>query len=145
MSKWGQKESSDFSLGEISTLLGKDAEVRGSIKTHGSMRIDGSVIGELTSTKTVTVGATGNVDGDISAENIIVAGRVKGSLTAKGRIALESTARLEGDVHATRLSITEGANFRGRSNMGDKKTVPFDVETADVSENGNGLVKTSVA
>ncbi len=119
MSKWGNKEDADIPSGEISTLLGKDAEVKGAIKTQGSMRIDGSVEGELASTKTITVGTTGVVQGDITAENIIISGKVIGTLTARSKIILESTARLEGDINASRLAIAEGASFRGRSNTGD--------------------------
>lgn len=119
MSKWGNKDAADLPSGEISTLLGKDAEVKGSIKTQGSMRIDGTVEGELTSTKTITVGSTGTVHGDITAENIIISGKVTGTLAARGRIILESTARLEGDINTSRLAIAEGASFRGRSNTGE--------------------------
>jgi cytoskeletal protein CcmA (bactofilin family) len=118
MKNWGSSNSRDIPATEISTLLGKDAEIRGSMKTQGSIRVDGVIIGELTSTKTVTIGATGSVDGNINAEDIIISGKVKGVLTARGRIALEASAQLDGDVNATRLSIADGAVFRGRSNMG---------------------------
>jgi cytoskeletal protein CcmA (bactofilin family) len=106
--------------GEISTLLGSDAEIHGSITTKGSIRIDGSVVGEISSPDTVTVGSTGSVDGNIEAEHIVLGGRVKGTLAARGRITLESTGRLEGDLLAARLVIVEGAVFCGRSNMGDR-------------------------
>jgi cytoskeletal protein CcmA (bactofilin family) len=118
MSKWGSSNLRSLSSADISTLLSKDAEIRGSIKTQGSIRIDGSVVGDVVSAKTVTVGAGGSVDGNITADEIIVSGRVKGTLTAKQKIALDSTAQLDGDLHATRLTISEGAEFRGTSAMG---------------------------
>ena len=120
MSKRNENGSKRNSTGEISTLLGNDAEIRGSITTKGSIRIDGAVSGEISSPETVTIGATGSVEGNIEAENIVVGGRVKGTLTARGRITLESTGRLEGDLMAGRLVIVEGAAFCGRSNMGEK-------------------------
>jgi cytoskeletal protein CcmA (bactofilin family) len=119
MSKWSNKDTADVPSGEISTLLGKDAEVKGAVKTQGSMRIDGTIEGELTSAKTITIGTSGVVLGDITAENIIISGKVTGTLTARSRIILESTARLEGDINASRLAIAEGASFRGRSNTGE--------------------------
>ena len=118
MAKWGNSTSHDTQTGEISTLLGKDTEIRGSIKTQGSIRLDGIVIGEVTATKTVTIGATGSIEGNIQAEDIILAGKVKGTIMAKGKVLLESSAQLEGDLHAARLSISEGASFKGRSTMG---------------------------
>ncbi|MBU0507516.1 polymer-forming cytoskeletal protein [bacterium] len=118
MSKWSASASRAAIGGDISTLLSKDTEIRGSVKTQGPIRIDGSVIGDLTSAKTITIGATGVVDGNVTGEDVIIAGKVKGTLTARGKIALESTAQIEGDLHTSRLSIAEGAMFRGQSNMG---------------------------
>lgn len=115
MAKWG---SSEIGQSDISTLLSKDTEIRGTIKTQGSIRIDGTVIGDVHSAKTATVGNSGFVEGNVHADEIIVSGKVKGSLIAKGKIALESSAQLDGDINAARLTIAEGAAFRGISNMG---------------------------
>jgi cytoskeletal protein CcmA (bactofilin family) len=118
MSKWSPANLRVVSAADISTLLSRDTEIRGSIRTQGSVRVDGTVCGDLSSAKTVTIGATGLVEGDITAEDVIVAGKVKGSLTARGKISLEGTAQIEGDLNTSRLSIAEGAVFRGLSNMG---------------------------
>ncbi len=123
------------STGEISTLLGNDAEIRGTVTTKGSIRIDGAVVGEISSPETVTIGTTGSVEGNIEAEHIVVAGRVKGTLTARGRITLENTGRLDGDLLAAKLVIVEGAVFCGRSNMGDRlSTLPASSLIASVLE-----------
>lgn len=118
MSKWGNSQSRTSQGADISTLLARDTEIRGSVRTQGPIRVDGSVTGDLTSSKTVTIGANGVVEGNVTGEDIIVAGKVKGTLTARGKIALDSTAQIEGDLHTVRLSIAEGAVFRGQSNMG---------------------------
>jgi cytoskeletal protein CcmA (bactofilin family) len=117
MSKWESSKLRMIHTADISTLLSKDTEIRGAVKTLASIRVDGTVIGDLSSSKTVTVGTTGIVEGNISAEEIIIAGRVKGTLSSRGKISLESTAQIEGDLNTTRLSIAEGAVFRGQSNM----------------------------
>jgi cytoskeletal protein CcmA (bactofilin family) len=118
MGKWGPSNIRSVQVADISTLLSKDTEIRGSVKTQGSIRVDGTIIGDLFSAKTVTIGASGSVEGNITGEDIIVAGKVKGTVTARGRIALETTAQIEGDLNTARLSISEGAVFRGLSNMG---------------------------
>jgi cytoskeletal protein CcmA (bactofilin family) len=118
MSKWSPAKLRVVSAADISTLLSRDTEIRGAIRTQGSIRVDGTVCGDLVSAKTVTIGATGLVEGDVTGEDVIVAGKVKGSLTARGKISLEGTAQIEGDLNTSRLSIAEGAVFRGLSNMG---------------------------
>ena len=118
MSKWSPSNLRTVHTADISTLLSKDTEIRGSVRTQGSIRVDGTVHGDLFSAKTVTIGASGMVEGNINGEDIIVAGKVKGSLSARGKISLEGTAQIEGDLNTGRLSIAEGAVFRGLSNMG---------------------------
>jgi cytoskeletal protein CcmA (bactofilin family) len=118
MSKWSPSNLRANTTADISTLLSKDTEIRGSVKTQGSLRIDGTVHGDVMSVKTITVGSTGTVEGNINGEDIIIAGKVKGTVSARGRIALESSAQIEGDLNTSRLSIAEGAVFRGLSNMG---------------------------
>ena len=118
MRKWSPANLRVVSTADVSTLLSRDTEIRGSIRTQGSIRVDGTVCGDLVSAKTVTIGATGLVEGDVTGEDVIVAGKVKGSLTARGKISLEGSAQIEGDLNTSRLSIAEGAVFRGLSNMG---------------------------
>ena len=124
MTKWGSQDLRGMETGDVSTLLSKDAEFQGTIKIQGSVRVDGTVTGDLISSHTVTVGTTGVIEGNINAEDIIVAGRVKGTLTARGKIMLESSAQFDGDLTATKLSVVEGAVFRGHSNMGAAKSTP---------------------
>jgi cytoskeletal protein CcmA (bactofilin family) len=118
MGKWGPSNIRANATADISTLLSKDAEIHGAVKTQGSLRVDGTVYGDVVSVKTVTIGSTGSVEGNITGEDIIIAGKVKGTISARGRIALESSAQIEGDLNTSRLSIAEGAVFRGLSNMG---------------------------
>ncbi|HEY3295907.1 MAG TPA: polymer-forming cytoskeletal protein [bacterium] len=130
MSKWVPKNLQnlrDTHPGDISTLFGKETEIRGSVKTQGSLRVDGTVHGDITCAKTITIGSTGVVEGNISGEDVIVAGKVKGSLSARGRVSLESSAQIEGDLNTSRLSIAEGAVFRGLSNMGVTVRAPIRV------------------
>jgi cytoskeletal protein CcmA (bactofilin family) len=117
MAKWGTQNLHGLDTDDVSTLLSKDAEFNGTVKIQGSVRVDGTVTGDLVSSHAVTVGATGVIEGNITAEDIIVAGRVKGSLVARGRVLLESSAQFEGDLTATKLAVVEGAVFRGHSNM----------------------------
>ncbi|NUO18001.1 polymer-forming cytoskeletal protein [bacterium] len=132
MAKWTRLTSSDSSSGEMSTLLAKDAEIIGTLKTQGSLRIDGRVKGDVVCAKMVTIGTTGLVDGNIKADSIIVAGRVKGSLVAKQKVHLEASAELEGDLSASKLSIQEGAKVRGHTATDDSK-VPVALPTITLS------------
>lgn len=134
MAKWTRLTSSESFSGEMSTLLAKDAEINGTLRTQGSLRIDGRVIGDLIVAKSVTIGTTGSVEGNIHAESIILAGRVKGSLIAKQKIHLEATAELEGDLTAGKLSIQEGAKIRGHAATDESRVPSSKPIVADLGE-----------
>jgi len=105
--------------GELSTILGPDADFEGRLTVKQSMRIDGKVKGELTSSETITIGSGGSVEGDITAKDVILGGRVIGKLSASGKTVLERSSRLTGDLKTTRLVVEEGAVFNGNSDMSD--------------------------
>ncbi|HEY4816440.1 MAG TPA: polymer-forming cytoskeletal protein, partial [Candidatus Acidoferrum sp.] len=61
----------------------------------------------------VTIGRNGVVAANISAREIVVLGKVRGNLTASDRVDIRSDGSLTGDVVAARISIEDGAFFKG--------------------------------
>jgi cytoskeletal protein CcmA (bactofilin family) len=61
----------------------------------------------------VTVGRNGIVSANITAREIVVLGKVRGNLTASDRVDIRSDGSLTGDVVAARISIEDGAFFKG--------------------------------
>ena len=106
---------------ELNTIIGRESVVNGKLSIQNSLRIEGRVNGEITSTGTVTIGAKGEVEGDIIAVNTIVGGRVKGSIKATEKIILETNSILVGDLQAARLTIDEGAMFEGKCSMTEEE------------------------
>jgi len=103
------------------TIISQGVKLEGKITCAGSMRIDGIILGDVTSQGDVTVGERGNVNGQISGQNITIGGKVVGIINAKEKLALESKSELKGDVFTKILVVEAGARFEGKSNMGDSK------------------------
>ena len=61
----------------------------------------------------MTVGRNGIVAANINAREIVVLGKVRGNLTASDRVDIRSDGSLTGDVVAARISIEDGAFFKG--------------------------------
>ena len=79
-----------------------------------SLYIDGRVEGSINlSGNRVTVGRNGVVSANINAREIVVLGKVRGNLTASDRVDIRSDGSLTGDVVAARISIEDGAFFKG--------------------------------
>jgi cytoskeletal protein CcmA (bactofilin family) len=53
------------------------------------------------------------VEGDIAAVNVELTGSLSGNIRASGRVSLSAEARMKGDIVAARVSIQDGAQFRG--------------------------------
>ncbi|MDP8229303.1 MAG: polymer-forming cytoskeletal protein [Candidatus Electryoneaceae bacterium] len=112
------RKNSSHSGGELSTIIGSDAKLEGSLTVKHSARVDGKVNGTIESSGSITVGPEGIVEGDIIAENVMLGGKVIGQVTAKGRIVIEGSAVLTGNLKTVNLVIQEGATFNGSSDMG---------------------------
>ena len=95
------------------TIIGAEAYFQGTLTAKGSLKIDGRIDGSLADAKTVTIGKTGRIKGDISCEVCNVCGEVRGNVTALERIEAISGARIEGDLRAPRIMIEDGAIFNG--------------------------------
>ncbi|HEY1500618.1 MAG TPA: polymer-forming cytoskeletal protein [Acidobacteriaceae bacterium] len=101
------------SAGEQATI-GKSLVIKGEVSGSESLYIDGKVEGSINlSGNRVTVGRNGQVAANITAREIVVLGKVRGNVTASDRVDIRSEGSLTGDVTAQRISIEDGAFFKG--------------------------------
>jgi cytoskeletal protein CcmA (bactofilin family) len=119
--------------------LGKSLVIKGEVTGSESLYIDGRVEGSINLPgNRVTVGRNGVVSANITAREIVILGKVRGNMTASDRFDIRSEGSLTGDIVAQRVSIEEGAFFKGgieirkpgqKVNGDSKETAP----TAEVS------------
>src|SRR5208283_1307252 len=94
--------------------LGKSLVIKGEVTGSESLYIDGRVEGSINLPgNRVTVGRNGVVSANISAREVVVLGKVRGNLTASDRVDIRGEGSLTGDVVAQRISIEDGAYFKG--------------------------------
>src|SRR5271154_703112 len=94
--------------------LGASLHVKGEITGNEDLAIDGSVEGlvQLEDRK-LTIGATAKVTADVIAREVVVYGNVKGNLRARDRIEIKKDGSVVGDLTTARISIEDGAYFKG--------------------------------
>jgi len=102
-------------------LLGADTTVKGDIESNGDFRIDGTLIGSISSKGKVVVGSTGNVEGEIKCQNADISGKVKANVTVAELLSLKASAKFSGEITTGKLAIEPGAKFSGSCNMGETK------------------------
>jgi len=105
--------SSASATGEQATI-GKSLVVKGELSGSESLYVDGKVEGAINLPgNRVTVGRNGQVAANIMAREIVVLGKVRGNCQASDRVDIRSEGSLTGDVVAARISIEDGAFFKG--------------------------------
>ncbi|HWM85735.1 MAG TPA: polymer-forming cytoskeletal protein [Kofleriaceae bacterium] len=104
-------------VGEINTLLGRGSEFEGKLTFEGTVRIDGTLRGEVFSDDVLIVGEGARVEAEIDVGEIIVQGTVQGNIRAKRSIELLTPGRVKGDLTTPSLQIDKGVIFEGRCFM----------------------------
>ena len=121
--------------GEQATI-GKSLVVKGEVSGSESLYIDGKVEGSINLPgNRVTVGRNGQVAANIMAREVVVLGKVRGNISASDRVDIRSEGSLTGDVAAARISIEDGAYFKGGIDIrkpGDTKGAPAVAEPVAV-------------
>jgi len=92
-------------------------KVTGTIAGAADVQIDGELEGDVRLETQLTVGASGQVRGEIAARAVRIAGKVFGSVRGAERVEVLPSGQLEGDVAAPRVVISEGAFFKGKVEM----------------------------
>lgn len=99
-------------------LIGAGTIIEGEVRANGDLRVDGTIIGSVSSKSKVVVGSTGQVQGDIVCQNADISGAVKGKATVSEMLFLKATAKVNGDILTGKLVVEVGASFTGNCNMG---------------------------
>ena len=118
-------------------FIGSGTYVDGSIEAKGSLRIDGKVKGAVKAADTLTIGAKGEVAGEIHARMAVIGGRVEGDIRVQEKLVLETNSVVVGNLKAKKLVIDDGAIFQGKSDMGASKTIKTSPEPIQFQPGGD--------
>lgn len=105
----------------VTTIVGSDTTVEGTIITKSSVRIDGTLIGGVSAEGVVILTKQGKIHGNIMAENIIVAGVVEGNMQIREKVDVEPSGEIYGDITTKKLLIDEESIFQGNCYMNRDK------------------------
>ena len=103
--------------GKTSSIIGREAEFKGTVIDKGSLRIDGKFEGEIQTEGSIIIGKDSVVQANIKAKSVFIGGKVIGDIDCEEKVELSSTGSLEGKVKASDLTIAEGGFFNGECRM----------------------------
>jgi cytoskeletal protein CcmA (bactofilin family) len=111
------KRNTAKNVSATDTFIGEGTTVEGKISTSASLRIEGTVVGDIECSGDVTIGDKGVVRSIIAARNVFNAGSIEGCVQAKGKLTITSRGRVEGNIKVGSLHVSEGGIFKGECTM----------------------------
>lgn len=102
---------------DVSAFVGKGVEFKGTITYNGTVRIDGTLDGEIHTEGVLLVGEEAVITAKVTAGTIVCKGKITGDIHAREKIKLRAPAIVSGGVKTPMLSIEEGVLFNGTLEM----------------------------
>tara|TARA_Y200000002_G_scaffold370967_1_gene367073 strand:+ start:466 stop:933 length:468 start_codon:yes stop_codon:yes gene_type:complete len=118
--KKNQKVMEDSS--NLSNIISKGSNLKGNLNAHGNIRVEGKVVGNITTRSKLALGSSSVIKGDILAQNAEFAGTIIGNVQVTEKLVLKSSAVIKGDLSVNTLILESGAEFNGKCRMGVKFT-----------------------
>ena len=111
--------------------IGKSVVIKGELSGSEDLYLDGEVEGTIELDKnSLTIGPNGRIRAHLHAREIVIHGKVDGNIRGNDRVELKRSAVLVGDIVTQRVSIEDGAYFKGsidvqRESKGDSKSSAY--------------------
>ncbi len=111
------------STSRSSARLGASIQIKGQVTGDEDLQIDGKVDGPISLRgHELIVGSTAQLNSEIHAGEVVVAGKVVGNVHARGRVDIKKDGSVTGDISTARISIEDGAHFKGRIEIDPTKS-----------------------
>lgn len=106
-----------------SARIGSSIQIKGQVSGSEDLQIDGIIDGPVSlQGHELTVGSTAQLTSEIHAGEVVVSGKVVGNVHARGRVDIRRDGSIIGDIDSARISIEDGAHFKGRIEIDPTKT-----------------------
>lgn len=122
-SSWGNTDKKEpvmasSSANQSVAAIGRSIRINGDLQGEEDLRIEGEVNGTIRlNNNTVTIGQEGKIKADVYAKSVAVEGSVEGDLYGAEHISIRKSAKVQGNVISPRVSLEDGARFKGSIEM----------------------------
>lgn len=113
--------------------------IEGNIVSSDDLQVDGTVRGDIRTTKKLVLGPKSIVEGNVSAADAEVAGQITGTAECNGLLTIRSTCVIEGDIVTKSLNVESGSSFNGRCRVGEAAKTPAKPAAAEARMVGSAL------
>jgi cytoskeletal protein CcmA (bactofilin family) len=125
----GPRSTAAFNA-RITATIGPTIKIKGDVTGDENLVIEGTVDGlvELAG-HDLTIGQSGHVMANLVAKTVKIEGRVTGDVTGSEKVILSKSGRVEGNIVAPRVTLEDGAKFKGSIDMDPGAATPASTGT----------------
>ena len=123
-SDWHSDSSGASGASATSTMsvIGPTLVIKGELEAGEDLLVEGRVEGSIKHTaERLLIGQPGTVKADVHARNVVVEGEVEGDIYGSESVSIKETAKVSGNIFTPKISIIEGAQFKGSIEMETKE------------------------
>jgi cytoskeletal protein CcmA (bactofilin family) len=114
------------------TVIGKGTVIEGIIRVDGPIQVDGHIDGGLSAEGHASIGPTGCVLGDLTADELAVGGRVEGTISVRNHLYVAPGAIVRGDVRYGSLQVDRGGVIDGSALHGEETSLKNEPTASDM-------------
>ena len=128
---------------EVLAIIGRGSRITGKLQFDGTVRIEGTVEGELSAQEMLQIGERAVVNAQVTGTIVVIRGNVTGDVHARKRVEIRAPGKLYGNIVTPSLVIHEGVVFEGHCSMGASEARSSDSKVTPLSKEekgGNGVL-----
>jgi len=111
------RKQKNYNENKVVSIIGPGTTINGDISSEGTIRIEGTVLGQVQCQDSIVVQESGKVKAELIGGQVIISGEVHGNVFAHERLEIATGGRVIGDITSPRISIAEGVLFEGKCTM----------------------------
>ncbi|HXX56597.1 MAG TPA: polymer-forming cytoskeletal protein [Thermodesulfovibrionales bacterium] len=115
---------------KLESFVGSNSHFKGDIKTKGTLRIDGTLEGNVEA-DWVVLGERARLKGNVNARGVIAGGRIEGTITSREVLEIRPKGLVIGDISTAKLTVVEGGILQGRSTMQQEESKVIELQPKD--------------
>ncbi len=115
----GEKNKANVDSPDRLNRLVSGTSLNGDLTTESSIRVDGTINGDVTCNGKIVLGTEGSIIGNVVSIQAEIEGSVEGDLQIEDLLILQKTAIVKGAIKTGRLVIEDGAQIGGNVQTGD--------------------------
>jgi cytoskeletal protein CcmA (bactofilin family) len=102
------------------SVLGPTLKFKGALSAEEDLVVEGSIEGSIEHTSRLSIGESGRIKADVSAEHVDIAGFVEGDIRGAQSITIRETANIRGNISSPSVAMLAGATINGNVDMSGK-------------------------